>query len=254
MTTEDTELAVSLTKIILEHACRLDLTMALEYADKDISISAPRVNHLICGAESAKNTLMDISGFLSPCRITDVETHIVQNCGNACAIVHRSTMTSNTSQIQQNCIFVWELTEFGLRIKHLGITKPFMMRTAGSPECRPPAVNMHKKIIFNDSDDFTRFVYTSSVLYATSDGRNIVMHCIGENIPAHMSLSDFINAAGNRFYQIHRCHAINVDYITQLKPYCAIMTDGSKLPIPSKKYSVTRHQIISLITGEELIM
>lgn len=254
MTTEDTELAVSLTKIILEHTCRLDLSMALQYADKDISISAPRINHLICGKENAKNTLMDISGLLSPCRITNTEIHIVQNCGNACTIVHRSTMTSNTSQIQQNCIFVWELTRLGLRIKHLGINNPFLLRTQGSSDCRPSAVDMHKKIIFNDSDDFTRFVYTSSVLYATSDGRNIVMHCIGENIPAHMSLSDFVNAAGNRFFQIHRCHVLNVDYITLLKPYCAIMTDGSKLPIPAKKYSATRLQIISLITGAELIM
>lgn len=252
MTTEDSGLAASLTKIIIEHICRLDLKMVLEYAAEDISISAPRVNHLICGAETARNTLMNISAYLSPCRISNVEIHMVQNCGNACTVIHKCTMTSNMAQLQQTCIFIWELTERGLRIKHISIIRPFMLQTADSPDSSAPVVDMHKKIIFTDSNDIARFVYTSSILFAASDGRSIVIHCIGEEIPAHMNLADFVNAAGKRFIQIHRCYALNVDYITQLKPHCAIMTDGSKIPIPAKKFTAAKLQIISRITGAEL--
>ena len=92
-------------------------------------------------------------------------------------------------------------------------------------------------MIITDTDDCTRFIPRSDILYATSDGRNCQICCFSGIINARINISSFVEKAGGRFVLIHRCYAINLDHITLLKPYCVVMSNGSELPVPVKRYN-----------------
>lgn len=106
------------------------------------------------------------------------------------------------------------------------------------------------RMIITDTDDCTRFIPRNDILYATSDGRNCQICCFSGIINARINISSFIEKAGGRFVLIHRCYAINLDHITLLKPYCVVMSNGSELPVPVKRYNEIKQRLTELFSNK----
>lgn len=105
------------------------------------------------------------------------------------------------------------------------------------------------RMIITDTDDCTRFIPRNDILYATSDGRNCQICCFSGKINARINISSFVEKAGGRFVLIHRCYAINLDHITLLKPYCVVMSNGSELPVPVKRYNEIKQRLTELFSN-----
>lgn len=192
---------------------------------------------------------------------------IAQNCGSACTIIGKYTLSPISDSddmvyMKQYCVFIWELSGLGeLKLKHIGVTKPDSMSesvygNAFNSAMIPAgsALNQQNcssdRMIITDTDDCTRFIPRNDILYATSDGRNCQICCFSGRINARINISSFVEKAGGRFVLIHRCYAINLDHITLLKPYCVVMSDGSELPVPVKRYNEIKQRLTELFSNK----
>ena len=49
---------------------------------------------------------------------------------------------------------------------------------------------------------------------------------------------------GSRFVRTHRSYLVNPDYISSMERYAVVLLNGSKLPIPKKKYNELRELLL----------
>ena len=225
MTSENTALAIDLTQAILEQFWQQDTSLLLKYIDEDFSLTDALNNSIIQGQQQVCNFIPTaISGIIKS-TLTDKMFIIAQNCGSACTIIGKYTLSPISDSddmvyMKQYCVFIWELSGLGeLKLKHIGVTKPDSMSE-------------------------------SVILYATSDGRNCQICCFSGKINARINISSFVEKAGGRFVLIHRCYAINLDHITLLKPYCVVMSNGSELPVPVKRYNEIKQRLTELFSNK----
>ena len=176
---------------------------------------------------------------------------IAQNCGNACTIIGQYELDDGRSVRSQSCVCVWESTQNGkLTLKHIGISKPDDIALPEPPAARNITPDRRSpRIVITDRNDCTRFLYPQSILFATSDGRNTIIRCSGDTINARMNITEFIAKSGNGFLPVHRCYVVNVEHIALIKPYCVILSDGSEIPVPVKRYSEIKRRITEMMNS-----
>ena len=267
MTSENTALAIDLTQAILEQFWQQDTTLLLKYMDEDFSLTDALNHYIIQGQQQVCGFMPTATSGIIKSRLTDKLFIIAQNCGSACTVIGKYTLTpisdaDDMLYMKQYCVFVWELSRQGeLKLKHIGVTKPDSTSESDYGSAFNSALitqgsALHQqsrssdRMIITDTDDCTRFIPRNDILYATSDGRNCQICCFSGKINARINISSFVEKAGERFVLIHRCYAINLDHITLLKPYCVVMSNGSELPVPVKRYSEIKQLLTELISNK----
>lgn len=258
---------LQITQECLARYWQLDPEYALSYCDDDIIWIGSVQSEFMLGKEETKRDFYNNMKELKPCHMLEQEFFVAQNCGNACTIVGRYLTTTDDSvdyflQVQQRCTFVWEKTNEGFKIKHLHISNPMgelkvaegelFVNTMGKMAQEYLMNHIRtledkKQLIVTDNREITHFLMLSEVVYATANGRNCLIYTMsGQEIYGRISLTDFLAAVGDRFTPVHRSYAINNDYISRIQKYEVVMMDGSKIPIPAKKYKEVRDALISL--------
>ena len=59
-----------------------------------------------------------------------------------------------------------------------------------------------------------------------------------------MTLTVFQEKADERFAAVHRSYVINTECISRIKKYEVVLIDGTRIPIPVKKYRETREMLL----------
>lgn len=104
-----------------------------------------------------------------------------------------------------------------------------------------------KRIVVTDDNDVIHFLLISEVIYINAVGRNSIIHTTsGTQFRIRKSISDFISKFKDYFTVIHRSYVINNSYISCIQRYEVIMIDGSKFPIPKKRYKEIREELINI--------
>ena len=176
---------------------------------------------------------------------------IAQNCGNACTIIGQSELADGRSIRTQSCECVWDSTQDGkLTLKHIGISKTDDIALPEPPAARNITPDRRSpRIVITDQHDCTRFLYPQSILFTTSDRRTKILRCSGDTINARMNITEFKTKTKNGFLPVHRCYVVNVEHIALIKPYCVILSDGSEIPVPVKRYSKIKRRITEMMNS-----
>ena len=82
------------------------------------------------------------------------------------------------------------------------------------------------------------------MLYACALDKCCAIHTINGDIELRIKFSDFLEQAGENFTAVHRSYAVNLNHVKEIKPYDVIMTDGSAVPIPMRKYAQTKEMLL----------
>ena len=255
LTSENTALCLELTQAILERFWHHDISLLTEYMDKDFSFIDSFGHYLLMGHDEVLSALPSILSRLTECNITDKMFAIAQNCGNACTVIGSYLLTptqGDGSNMMQHCVFVWELSRDGTQeLKHVGITRPESTADNSSDDKAASTEQSRRqsdKLVIVDQDECMRFINKNDILYATSDGRNTLIRCTSGDIKARLSISSFTESVGDGFLLIHRCYAVNISHIALLKPYVVVLSDGSEIPVPVKRYSDIKNKLSKLIS------
>ena len=251
MTSKEAIMIQNKTQKIIESLWQCDFSPLLKHIAEDITLIDPGRHILIQGREKILALLPQISEDISQSTVRRHTFMIAQNCGNACTIIGQYELDDGRSIRSQSCVCVWESTQDSkLTLKHIGISKPDDIALPEPPAARNITPERRSpRIVITDRNDCTRFLYPQSILFATSDGRNTIIRCSGDTINARMNITEFIAKSGNGFLPVHRCYVVNVEHIALIKPYCVILSDGSEIPVPVKRYSEIKRRITEMMNS-----
>lgn len=258
---------IQLTQDCLAHFWQMDAEFVIRHFDKDIVWIGSAQSQYTEGYEAAAADYRSIMKELKPCHLMRQEFAVVQNAGNACAIAGRYLTTTDDEvgyflQVQQRCTFVWELVRGEPKLKHCHISNPMGELKLAEGERFPNVLGQMsqryraqkirqaqdaRRIVVTDSGDVVHFLLPSEVIYVTAQGRSCVIHTLGgRQISARMSITDFQSAAGDGFSAVHRSYSLNDAYISHIQKYEVVMADGSRIPIPVKRYKEIREELAAL--------
>lgn len=266
MTDEKAAFLIETTQKLIDDLWHGDSSMLMKHIDDDFILVDPSHDMFLNGKDKLNVVLTQVINQSEKTAITNKKFILAQNCGNACTIIgdYSLTLTLNGKPrvIRQNCVFTWELTDGGdPLLKHIGISSPVSVTSHRSsenisPSAEPandPAPPRTGRMVITDLNECTRFIQRSDILYATSDGRNTLIRCVNDDINARISISSFLKEAGSSFISIHRCYAVNIEHITMIKPYAVILSDGSELPVPVKRYGEIKQMLNSMLGDPALL-
>lgn len=260
--------AVELTCQCLKHYWQGDAEFVLSRCAEDVLWIACAQAQYLEGLEAVREDCRVTMSELQRCHLLGQEYTVVQNTGSVCTIAGRYLTTTDESQayflqVQQRCTFVWELVKEELVIRHIHVSNPMgeLKTDAGKTVVNEMGYmakqymmrhylkqNEARRIRIPDKKEgVTHFLSPTEILYATADRRFCVLHTVkGEKIEARMSIADFADAVKEEFISVHRSYVLNVDYITQLRPYCAVLADGQEIPIPAKRFRAVREYLTAV--------
>lgn len=259
--------AVRLSQECLARYWQLDPEYTLNYCDDDVVWVGSLQSQFMEGRDAVAQDFRNSMQELKPCHLLGQEFIVAQNIGNSCTIVGRYLTTTDDDveyflQVQQRCTFVWEQTDDGLKIKHIHVSNPMgeLKVTEGELFVNEMgkmakeylmnhicALKERKQIIVTDENEIIHFLMLSEVVYVDANGRGCIIHTVeGEKVNARLSITDFLNAVGESFISVHRSYVVNKAYISCIKKYEIVMMDGSRIPIPVKKYKAVREILTEL--------
>ena len=65
----------------------------------------------------------------------------------------------------------------------------------------------------------------------------LLVHTEGGAVAAHGKLSDFARSYPDVFLRIHASYLLNPAHVREIRRFCVILSDGTELPVPEKKYT-----------------
>lgn len=256
---------IQLTQECLIHFWQLDCEFVLKYCDENVVWIGSAQSQFIKGYAETARDFRSIMKEIKPCHLLRQEFIVVQNSGNACSIVGRYYTTTDDDveyflQAQQRCSFTWELVNGEPKIKHMHVSNPMGELKLGEGERFPNASGkMAQKywlehlsiqqtencMLVIDREGANHFLSRLEILYASAHGRNCEIYTLsGKVIKARMSISEFFRTAGECFSMTHRCYVVNRELISKIEKYVITMIDGSKIPIPAKRYTEVRDMLM----------
>lgn len=259
--------AVALTQECLTRYWQLDCEYVLRYCDKDVIWVGSLGNQFIEGWEATAADLRAAMREVKPCHLLRQEFTVVQNVGSACTVVGRYLTTTDDEvgyflQVQQRCTFTWELEGGAWKIKHIHVSNPMGELKVSEGERFVNALGeMSKKyiqyrlasqqsgqrLVITDSLGTTYFIMPSEILYAMASGRDCILYMMsGGEIHARMGISSFLKCVGTSFFAVHRSYVVNKAYVSRIQQYELIMADGSKIPVPMKKFREIREGLAEI--------
>lgn len=258
---------VRLTQECLARYWQLDAEFVIGHFDKDVlwvgAVQDQYKEGFEQSAEDLRRSLLE----LKPCHLLHQEFSVVQNVGNACTVAGRYLTTTDDEvgyflQVMQRCTFVWELVDGVPKIKHIHVSNPMGELRLADGELFPDALGQmskqywndrwrsvqgKKRIAVKDRDDVVHFLSPSEVLYVMADGRNSVIRTMSaETIRARPGRRKLLAELGEGFIAVHRSYALNSAYVSSIRKYEVIMTDGSKIPIPERRYKEVRERLTAV--------
>lgn len=259
------EQAVELTKECWTRYWQLDLDFMLDHCAEDVAWVGAVNNEFMQGKDNMREEFTQLKKELKPCHLLCQEFIVMSNSINCCSVIGRYLVTTDDSveyylQAQQRCTLVWVNDGEALKINHIHVSNPIgemkitktemfvntMGKMAGEyMKHHVSSLNDTSRIVGTGLDGHIYLLNRSEVLYACAYNKYCEIHTLSGNIDMKIKLSDFLEQAGDDFSSVHRSYVINTIYIKEIKPCEIIMTDGSSVPLPIRRYAQIRDQLIN---------
>ena len=90
-------------------------------------------------------------------------------------------------------------------------------------------------------------LYTSpeQILYMESAGNHTIIHLLSEDFECIERLSSIAKRLDGTLLRSHASYLVNPNYVQSIERFSLTMTDGSKLPVPEKKYTAIKKSILN---------
>ena len=256
---------VRLTQECLAHYWQLDAEPVIRHLDRHVFWVGAAQDQYREGAEGSAESIRDTLPELRPCHMLNQEFSVVQNVGNACTVVGRYLTTTDEEagyylQVMQRCTFVWELVDGEPKIKHIHISNPMGELRLTGEELFPNVLGQMARQYWTDHWERARdrrrvavktkggvdcFLSPAEVLYVMADGRSSVIHTTsGETLHACAGFRALLSQLRQGVIAVHRSYAVNAAYVASIRKYEITMTDGSKIPVPERRFQEIRDRLV----------
>lgn len=267
---KDAEL-VRLTQECWQRYWQLDVDFMLGHCDENVTWIGAEQDEFIRGLDNLKKNFADLLQHLRTCHLLNQEFFVTQSGKNTCTVIGRYFVTTDERndyflQVQQRCTFVWEVKNGTYKIMHIHVSNPIgelkiakgerFVNTIGYMANQYLEENFRKRFFGKqlsviDINGALRLVYLSEIIYVKAQRNDLIIALTTGQMQVKMSISEFMNTAGQNFLHVHRSYAVNTDFMSKLERYEVTMKNGEKIPIPAKKYNEVRDEMIKRHNGRK---
>lgn len=102
-----------------------------------------------------------------------------------------------------------------------------------------PIAEAGRRVRFRGTDHAEHYLLSDTILWIESaaSGRHAIVQVGHEAIEVTATVRAIKKTYPDLFFQCHSCYLVNLRHVRQIMRFEVMMTDGSKLPIPEKKYT-----------------
>ena len=106
-----------------------------------------------------------------------------------------------------------------------------------------------ERLHFHGVDRSDYFFLSDAIRWAeaTGEGKRCILHGDGSDVEVLTPISTLAKEHPRRFLRCHQSYLVNAHYIRSIYRFQVTLTDGTKLPIPEKKYTAFRDQAAALL-------
>lgn len=271
MKKKNTDELIQLTQECLIRFWHLDAEFAISYFKQDITWVGAQQCQFRIGFEEAAADLRASAKELKRCNLSACEFLVTENTGNCCAVIGRYLVTTDEStgyhlQVQQRCVFIWELIKGEYKLQHITVSNPIgeMQNAPGEMfvnamgklsmkymERRLSALRKENRLSVQDERGGMHFLLLEDIAYVTAMGRTItILTRNGDFISARMNFTEFRKHAGDIFFFVHRSYAVNPECVSLIRQYEIVLSDGTVIPVPAKRYSEIKEKLAAYFTPD----
>ena len=104
-------------------------------------------------------------------------------------------------------------------------------------------------IHFHSSDKSEHYFHSDTVTYIESDSakKHCVIHAKTGDVTVQAGIGDIERRFPGLFVRCHQSYLVNPNYIRTIRRFTVTLADGTKLPVPEKKYTAFRAAVAALL-------
>lgn len=102
-----------------------------------------------------------------------------------------------------------------------------------------PITKFGKQIYFRGIDHADYYIQSDTIQWIESSaaGRHAILHMNNDTLEVTTTVQSIETACSGQFLRCHSSYLVNPKYVTRVKRFNVLMTDGTDLPVPEKKYT-----------------
>ena len=269
MTREKEQALIALTEQCLTEYWQKNAAFVLQYCAPDVTWIGAEQKQYMQGVEAVTEDFRQVEAVLQPCALANGEFWAVQNSGSACTVVGRYLVQTTPEAeyflcAEQRCTFVWEVSPAGPLLRHMHVSNPIgEMKVAQGSRFVNEVGRMARRYVeehladlegsrvtVEDLNGVLHVLQARDVLYVAADLRYSAITCReGKVIHAKLSIAQFEKLADAHFVRVHRSYIVNLCYVSVIRPYEIVMSDGAAIPVPEKKFAAVKKQLQQRFEG-----
>ncbi len=256
-------------QIMAAHYTR-NLDYVMEWLDEDVMWVGPARHQFITGMQKLEKILMMEQHI--PCHISEQQYTILHGDENTCLVsgwleVHTDESTGLLLNVLQRITFEYALISGIPKVIHMHVSNPWEGMEQNEPfpyrAGRETFLYMQKrirekttdpkKIAVRDCRNNSHIIMENEIIYIAADRAKCTIRVLDGRIGVPYRISVLQKYLSERFVQVHRSYIINVDYVVGIAPYTVRLCDGIYIPIPEKRYSQLKADILRHINGIQYV-
>lgn len=257
------EEAVYLTQNVIEQFYRKNFSSVFPYFHRDIVWIGAADGQFYEGRETVCRQLSALKD-LPECVLMNQTYKAVCPDDTFCTVA--GTYTGYTIEKSkeifsavQRLTFVWKREEASAKIMHMHVSNPLTLKpqdlhfphTMGKTtyDYMQRIIESHLKqaviLRFPGKDAEIYFFKPDEILYVEASNNHSLVHAINGCHTVCRPLNSIAPALPGQFHRVHRSFIVNRNHVAQVRRYKILISDGSSLPIPEKKYSCVKLALTS---------
>ena len=254
----------------MENHYTRNLDAVMEWLADDVMWIGPIHPQYVYGKENIRNILEKEQDVL--CEIAEYSYDILYGGNDICVTAGRlnprtAANTGLVLSVIQRVTFVFALAEDHPQVIHIhvsndweGIDEDEVFPYRAGKEAflylqSKIAKNKEgsKKISIKDACHNWHLISEDEIIYISASNMRSTILTLHGSISIPLLLSQLQQKLSDNFVRIHRSYIINANYLIGIKRYTAHLCNGIKLPIPQKKYTKIKLQLLSRSGSQEFI-
>ena len=104
-----------------------------------------------------------------------------------------------------------------------------------------------KHLCFKGPRKAVFYLEWSNILYAESAGEHTMVHTTTQTYKVYESLRAIENHYSEYFFRCHNNYLVNPDYIQEIVHFHLVLTNGTSIPVPEKKFKAVKTRLDEII-------
>ena len=113
----------------------------------------------------------------------------------------------------------------------------------------PATMNKTDRLFFRGTNKAVFYLDLENVLYAESAGNHTILHTVDHSFESVETLTSIGRRYGRNFLRCHESYLVNPKHVLEVRRFKLRLSDGTQLPVPEKKFTAVRAQLVLMTHG-----